>query len=182
MRNLLTTQNQNCYREQIEKEHSARLAWKNRYERDYPTSYVSRKAKERLPKIPLTTNQNSTTMSSLPPVLSTLDRREVSGPHDRSPREAPLMRPVTPQTKEALYQGFSKEGKGRRCYLHARTQKAPEEKFDYPLLSSWDYGWRLSDWIRGYRSPAWGRSGVVRNSFYARNGIFSCPSETDRLG
>jgi len=22
----------------------------------------------------------------------------------------------------------------------------PEEKFDFPLLSSWEYGWRLGEW------------------------------------
>ncbi|XP_055773797.1 protein ATP6V1FNB [Salvelinus fontinalis] len=182
MRNLLTTENQNCYREQIEKEFYARLAWKSRYGRDYPTSFVSRRANEqvglRLPELPLTTSK-----TILPPVLSTLERRrEAAVPMDRSLSEAPLMRAVTPQTKESLYQGFSKEGKGRSLYLHTRTQKGPEEKFDYPLLSSWDYGWRLGDYGRDYRSPANGRSGLVRNTFYARNGIFNFPSETDRLG
>ncbi|XP_035632902.1 protein ATP6V1FNB [Oncorhynchus keta] len=181
MRNLLTTENQNCYREQIEKECYTRLAWKSRYGRDYPTSFVSRRANEqirlRLPELPLTTK------TILPPVLSTLERRrEAAVPMDRSLSEAPLMREVTPQTKESLYQGFSKEGKGRSLYLHTRTQKGPEEKFDYPLLSSWDYGWRLGDYGRDYGSPANGRSGVVRNNFYARNGIFHFPSETDRLG
>ncbi|XP_010873053.2 protein ATP6V1FNB isoform X2 [Esox lucius] len=184
MKNLLTTQNQNCYREQIEKECYARLAWKNRYGQDYPTCFVSRRAKEPLPKLSQITAQNSTTKASttkasLPPVLSTLEKREAAGPQDR---EVPLMRPVTPQTQETLYQGFSKEGKGRSRYLHARTRKAPEEKFDYPLLSSWDYGWRLGDSGREYRSPANGRSGVVKNAFYARNGIFNCTSESDRLG
>ncbi|KAK6318668.1 hypothetical protein J4Q44_G00098790 [Coregonus suidteri] len=187
MRNLLTTQNQNCYREQIAKECYTRLAWKSRYGQDYPTSFVSRRAKEqlglglRLPKLPLTTTP--TTKTILPPMLSTLERRrEAVVPMDRSLSEAPLMRAVTPQTKDSLYQGFSKEGKGRSLYLHTRTQKGPEEKFDYPLLSSWDYGWRLGDYERDYRSPANGRSGVVSNTFYARNGIFNFPSETDRLG
>ncbi|KAI1890364.1 hypothetical protein AGOR_G00152970 [Albula goreensis] len=92
------------------------------------------------------------------------------------------MRPVSPQTKEALFQGFSKEGRGRHLYLRRRVQKGPEEKFDFPLLSSWDYGWRLGDYDREYRSPANGRSGIVRNTFYARNGIFHFPSPTDRLG
>lgn len=36
MRGLLTTQSQNCYREQIQKEMLTRLAWKSRYARLYP--------------------------------------------------------------------------------------------------------------------------------------------------
>lgn len=37
------------------------------------------------------------------------------------------------------------QGKGRRLYLQRRGQKRPEEKFDFPLLSSWEYGWRLGE-------------------------------------
>ncbi|XP_045548065.1 uncharacterized protein isoform X2 [Salmo salar] len=183
MRNLLTTENQNCYREQIEKERYTRLAWKSRYGRDYPTSFVSRRANEqlalRLPELPL--NTTPTTKTILPPVLSTLERRrEVAVPLDRSLSEAPL-----DESSDAPDQGISLPGffqGGRRLYLHTRTLKDPEEKFDHLLLSSWHYGWRLGEYGRDYRSPANGRSGVVRNTFYSRNGIFNIPSETDRLG
>lgn len=37
MRGLLTTQSQNCYREQIQKEMLTRLSWKSRYARLYPS-------------------------------------------------------------------------------------------------------------------------------------------------
>ena len=36
MRTLMTTQKQNCYREQITKETMTRLAWRSRYAKDYP--------------------------------------------------------------------------------------------------------------------------------------------------
>ncbi len=39
MRYLLTTQSQNCYREQIQKEMLTRLAWKSRYAKLYPACY-----------------------------------------------------------------------------------------------------------------------------------------------
>ncbi|XP_067109792.1 protein SPMIP1 [Osmerus mordax] len=184
MRNLLTTQNQNCYREQIEKETYTRLAWKSRYSHQYPTAFISRKTRDLgLPKLQLP--ESSRTGPALPTVLKPGEKkREVPAPVvvQRSLSEAPLMRPVTPQTTADLYQGFSKEGKGRTLYLHRRTQKGPEEKFDYPLLSSWEYGWRLGDYEQDYRSPTNGKSGVVRNTFYARNGIFNFPTATDRLG
>jgi len=34
---MLTTQSQNCYREQIQKEMLTRLSWKSRYAHRYPT-------------------------------------------------------------------------------------------------------------------------------------------------
>lgn len=148
MRNLLTTQNQNCYRELITKEAYTRLTWKMKYGKDYPTSFTSRRAKTlgfySPPKPP--------TEFTLPPVVQPQQKKKKEAPVlvGRSLSEAPLMRPVSPQTKETLYRGFSKEGKGRSTYLKRRTQKLPEEKFDYPLLSSWEYGWRLGEKLTSY--------------------------------
>ncbi|XP_078139746.1 protein SPMIP1 [Centroberyx gerrardi] len=141
MRGLLTTQSQNCYREQIQKEMLSRLAWKSRYASLYPSCFRPR-----------------------PP-----------GP------SRGLMRPVSPQTRQTLYQA-AQHGKGRSLYLQRRGQKRPEEKFDFPLLSSWEYGWRLGDYSLDYSSPASGRSSVVKNTFYARNGVFSVQSAADALG
>ncbi|KAJ3602535.1 hypothetical protein NHX12_030288 [Muraenolepis orangiensis] len=38
MRTLMTTQKQNCFREQITKETMTRLSWRSRYAKDYPPS------------------------------------------------------------------------------------------------------------------------------------------------
>ncbi|XP_036415423.1 protein ATP6V1FNB [Colossoma macropomum] len=179
MRNLLTTQNQNCYRELIMKEAYTRLTWKMKYSKDCPTSFTTRRAKT----IGLFNPPKPSTEISLPPVVQPQGKKkEAPVLVGRSLSEAPLMRPVSPKTKETLYHGFSKEGKGRSVYLKRRAQKMPEDKFDYPILSSWEYGWRLGDYEHNYRSPANGRSGVVRSTFYARNGIFNIPSATDKLG
>ncbi|XP_015461838.3 protein ATP6V1FNB [Astyanax mexicanus] len=192
MRNLLTTQNQNCYTELIMKEAYTRLTWKSKYGKDYPTSFTSRRAKT----MGLFNPPKPPTQITLPPVVQpvvqpqekqekqeTQEKKKQQVPVlvGRTLSEAPLMRPVSPHTKDALYQGLSKEGKGRSMYLRRRVQKMPEEKFDYPILSSWEYGWRLGDYDHNYKSPANGRSGVVRSSFYARNGIFNLPSQTDKL-
>ncbi|XP_061074951.1 protein SPMIP1 [Conger conger] len=181
MRNLLTTQNQNCYREMIEKEAYTRMAWKTKYGDDYPISFPVRSPKK-VPEAP----KPPTPKTVLPPVVKPPEKKKkevvVEEPAEQTVKAAPLMRPVSPHTKDALYRGFSKEGKGRHMYLRTRAQKGPEEKFDFPLLSSWEYGWRLGDYDRDYRSPANGRSGIVRGTFYARNGIFHIPSPTDHLG
>lgn len=141
MRNLLTTQDQNFYRELILKEAYTRLAWKMKYSKEYPTTFTSRRSKS----IGLF-NPPSASKLTLPPVVQTQEKqREAPAIVRRSLSEAPLMRPVSPLTKAPLYQGFSHEGKGRQQYLRKRAQKGPEEKFDYPILSSWDYGWRLGE-------------------------------------
>jgi len=83
------------------------------------------------------------------------------------------MRPVTPGTKNKLYDGFTKEGKGRYQYLSERYEKNPEEKFSFPLLSSWEYGWRLEDVIKkgDVKKPTHGRTRIVADTFYTRTGI-----------
>ncbi|KAL2091664.1 hypothetical protein ACEWY4_013927 [Coilia grayii] len=177
MRSLLTTQHQNCYCELIIKEANTRLAWKKKYGESYPRSFTSHRAKAAaLPKVVIP-------KSVLPPVSFLPERKPVPSPKVTcSLSKTPLMRPVTAETREVLYQGFYKEGKGRHLYLQRRVLKGPEEKFDHPILSSWDYGWRLGDYERKYTSPANGRSGIVRSTFYAKNGIFNIPSATDQLG
>ena len=83
------------------------------------------------------------------------------------------MRPVTPLTKSKLYDGFTKEGRGRYQYLVHRNEKSPEDKFSFPLLSSWEYGWRLGDVIKkeDIKKPQNGRTRIVADTFYTRTGI-----------
>lgn len=46
------------------------------------------------------------------------------------------------------------------------------------FLSSFTTG----DYTLDYRTPSRAKSSVVKNTFYARNGVFSSPSATDALG
>uniref|UniRef100_A0A8C2YXE4 Si:ch211-193l2.10 n=1 Tax=Cyclopterus lumpus TaxID=8103 RepID=A0A8C2YXE4_CYCLU len=131
---MLTTQSQNCYREQIQKEMLTRLAWKSRYAHRYPSC-----------------------------------------------RPPPAPSPGPPPAPGLSLEGDGRlRGKGRRLYLQRRGHVRPEEKFDFPLLSSWEYGWRLGELEA--RTPSRAKSSVVKNTFYARNGVFSSPSATDALG
>ena len=83
------------------------------------------------------------------------------------------MRPSTPTTREYLYDGFTKEGKGRYRYLQQRYRHIPENKYEFPLTSSWEYGWRLSDVIKkeDIKKPQFGRTRIVADTFYTRTGI-----------
>lgn len=82
-----------------------------------------------------------------------------------------LMRSVTPQTRSLLYDGFTKEGKGKYQYLQHRTMKKPEEKYDTDISSNWAYGWRQSEQVQ-LSPPKFGRSRVVRETFYRTRGVF----------
>lgn len=83
------------------------------------------------------------------------------------------MRPVSQELNEQLYDGFSKEGKGRSKYLKNRKQFLPEQKYEYPLVSSFEYGWKLGEiYKQEYKNPEHGRNKIVEDSFYRRNGVF----------
>ncbi len=92
---------------------------------------------------------------------------------EQDPHSSRDMKPVPVPVKSTLYEGFSKEGKGRSQYLSIREQHIPEEKYHYPLLSSWDYGWRLNDVVQRDEigKPENGRTRIVSDTFYTRNGV-----------
>lgn len=138
MRTLQTTKDQNSYRELIMKEAYARLNWKIKYDKDYPARFASRKGSKVM-------NPTTASKVTLPPVVKAPEKKKDVPVLQRALSEAPLMRPVSPQSRETLYNGLSKEGKGRSQYLTRRMQKMPEERFEYPFLSSWEYGWRLGN-------------------------------------
>ena len=38
-----------------------------------------------------------------------------------------------------------------KTFLRARTALGPEDKYEYPFVSSFNYGWRLNDHIKEYK-------------------------------
>ncbi|XP_072454933.1 protein SPMIP1 isoform X2 [Notamacropus eugenii] len=159
MRDLLSTRNQACWTELIEKEASSRAHWRIKFAHKYPRVPGPRK-KFQLPFL-----SPAPDACLLPPISPPrMEGSEMStfpeGAGVQSPQEGgekrqmeetkaesflPEMRPATPKTGQLLYQGISREGKGRLLYLQARWQQKPEDKFQYPVLSSWDYGWCIGD-------------------------------------
>ncbi|XP_003217766.1 protein SPMIP1 [Anolis carolinensis] len=185
MRGFLTTQEQNGWRELVNKEAFCRVGWKAKYGSKYPRRVPDYRISQRkcfLPAIcPPGDGGNLSTCEEIP--VQKKEERKLPEREDDPPLPEPLpeMRAPTPQTVQLLYQGFSHEGKGRQHYLKERTRKSPEEKFSYPLLSSWDYGWRLGDAVKDIRTPIYGKSRIVKDTFYINNGIFHHPSKTDKL-
>lgn len=83
-----------------------------------------------------------------------------------------MYRVETP-VRDKLYEGFSKQGKGRYQYLQDRKKVMPEKRYQFPLCSSWDYGWRLEDSVPrdSIKGPAYGRRAIVESDFFTRNEI-----------
>lgn len=70
-------------------------------------------------------------------------KRATWGPAGQTKPEGLGMRQVPPSTLQLLFQGISHDGQGRALYLRERHRQKPEEKFQYPILSSWEYGWHV---------------------------------------
>lgn len=154
MRGLLTSQEQDGWRELVNKEVFCRVSWKAKYGQKYPQrlpNYGISRQKCLLPAIQLPKEHSSSRKREATPQKE--DRQEPAEEKVGLSLQEPLpeMRVPTPETTQLLYKGFSHEGKGRQQYLKERMMKSPEEKFCYPVLSSWEYGWRL-----GKQNPAAG--------------------------
>lgn len=81
------------------------------------------------------------------------------------------MRPVDAASRATLLDGFSREGRGRYRYLHDRHHVSPEVKYTFPMVSSWEYGWKIRDEMPGYGRPSNARTSTIKDSFYMRNGV-----------
>jgi hypothetical protein len=86
------------------------------------------------------------------------------------------MRPVDEVARTVLLDGFSREGKGRIKYLRDRHQLSPESKFTFPMVSSWEYGWKIRDEMPSYQRSTFTRTSTIKDSFYSRNGVSSLSS------
>ncbi|XP_062979463.1 protein SPMIP1 [Elgaria multicarinata webbii] len=184
MRGLLTTQEQDGWRELINKEAFCRVSWKAKYGHKYPRWVPDYGISKRKCFLPATGPTEGTSFAGCQKVAAQ-EEEEPQLPEEKeglSPQEPlPEMRAPTPETEQLLYQGFSHEGKGRHHYLKERKMKCPEEKFCYPVLSSWEYGWRLGDVVKDIKTPVHGKSRIVKDTFYFKNGVFYHPSKTDKL-
>ena len=178
VRELMDTQRQNFWKESIQKEAYVRLAWHEKYSKGFTTESAKEIRRKKRPD-----------MVPKPVKTFKLPQIERSKKDDKAKKEAEAkasfaalaqtdpnallveMRPASSGTKALLYKGFSKLGEGRYAYLQQRKLKKPEDKYEFPITNSWEYGWRLDDVVKEMRAPHFGRSRIVRDSFYRTNGI-----------
>ena len=177
----MDTQRQNFWKESIHKEATVRLAWHMRFSKEFASEQL-------FPTVDRTSKNGKTIVPKLvqaevdmPPVSYAKKKmkNEIILPNTRGldPNESlPLlveMRPVSSKTRKLLYKGFSALGEGRYAYLQRRKEKKPEQKYEFPITSGWEYGWKITDAMkRSSGKPAeFGRTRIVKDSFYRRNGV-----------
>ncbi|XP_013408874.1 uncharacterized protein LOC106172628 [Lingula anatina] len=181
-RYMANTQAQKFWEESITKEELARLQWFAKLRGQSTTEGKSRQYEVNRKKIDNAPKVNEDLQKRLPKIKPRQyhkKKADYSFNYAKLAAENPdavlvEMRPVSPKTRELLYQGFTKEGRGRYQYLNQRYHQAiPEKKYSYPLLSSWEYGWRLEDVIKKeeIKKPQFGRTRIVADTFYTRTGI-----------
>ena len=81
------------------------------------------------------------------------------------------MRSPSPKTRVQLYDGISHHQEGRYAYLKKRYQKSPEERYEFPVMSSAVYGWKIKDGAP--KCSPFARTRIIRDTFYRHSGIIT---------
>ncbi|XP_045386417.1 uncharacterized protein LOC123623387 [Lemur catta] len=180
---LLTSQNQARWQERIQKEAAARVAWKIKYGHEYrKEGTVPRRQLQQAPfrsalvagpapatghfdykEVQVGRPETKGVRNQLSGAVgvqgapSEGDRGTTQGPAGQTRPEGLEMRQAPPSTLQLLFQGISHDGQGRALYLRERHRQKPEEKFRYPIVSSWEYGWHVGiSWLKCRTDPVWG--------------------------
>ena len=175
----MDTQRQNFWKESINKEANVRLLWHTRYSKEFAERSFAVKPQKKEGMVFKSKEQalGSKTVGK--------DEKKATGkakkPGENKAAAAGTtaepesllieMRPVSSDTRSLLYKGFSALGKGRYAYLQQRRLKKPEEKYEFPITSAWEIGWKINDCVKPVK-PQFGQSREIRDSFYRSNGIF----------
>lgn len=173
----MDTQRQNFWKESIDKEAFVRLSWHARYSKELARDAAAASMASKSRK------QEGLKINALEAFKQEMEEKGKEKKEKSSQKKLEEkvktdpdsllveMRPVSSDTRELLYDGFSALGGGRYAYLQKRKQKAPEVKYEFPITSSWEVGWRLQDCVKQQKSPSFGRTRVIRDTFYRPNGI-----------
>lgn len=178
---------QNFWVENIEKEAALRFAWQLRYSKQFASKNQQPMKQQAKPDPPPMagksfkeniSDQIEKIQSKKSPIRTTSRQsaqsiRSLGSSNKRRNRPAVLtdMRPPTAKTKALLYDGISAHGEGRIAYLKKRKQLSPEEKFEFPVLSSCQYGWKMLEYAKEPNKSKFGRTCIVRDTFYRSSGI-----------
>ena len=193
----MDTRLQNFWVESINKEASLRFAWHLKYSKKFAKSAVKQQdpstsagdtaaagtqahksgnsVSERIKKIERDQKKHKSLPAALSmsaPQSSSKDREDKGERLHKSDGALSLkdMRPPSQNTRSVLYNGISAHGEGRYAYLKKRKQKTPEDKYEFPILSSCQYGWKIMTYASPKSSPH-ARTCVIKDSFYRNSGI-----------
>lgn len=167
----MDTRQKNLCAECVNKETSIRFAWHLKYVRQFGKKSFDPKPK----KIGL--NLNTTISEKIKrmererkPLRSAAAKRESTG-QVKCDGSIPLrdMRPPSPSAQSVLYNGISAHGEGRYAYLKKRKTLTPVQKYEFPLLSSYQYGWKIMEYANPKPSPH--ARVYIDSLFYRKRGI-----------
>ncbi|XP_036286617.1 protein ATP6V1FNB [Pipistrellus kuhlii] len=205
MKDLLTAQGQACWKERIRKETVARATWTVTHGHKYakersrpgkrpqqavfhpalgggslpapgsPDGRTGRTGRTGLPE--------TERVGAQPPggMGDQEAQRAARAPAGQTKPETLEMRPVPLHTLQLLFHGVSHDGQGRASYLRERSRQKPADKFQYPILSSWEYGWHLGDVVKNSRTSIYAKCQSIATTFQSKNGVFYFPQRTDQL-
>uniref|UniRef100_A0AC11EBY1 Uncharacterized protein n=1 Tax=Ovis aries TaxID=9940 RepID=A0AC11EBY1_SHEEP len=178
MKDLLTSQKQACWQEHIRKETAARVAWNLSYGHKHLKEGALPRKQPQKAAFPSAFGARPSQATSSP------DSKEVpAGRLETRELQDQLSRGVGVQgpAPKLLFQGISHDGQGRASYLRERYRQKPEEKFLYPIVSSWEYGWHMGEAMKDARPPTYARFQPITKKFYIKSNIFHVARRTDQL-
>ncbi|KAF5299348.1 hypothetical protein FQA39_LY02521 [Lamprigera yunnana] len=85
------------------------------------------------------------------------------------------MKPIDPDIKKLLY-AIGTEKDSRKKYLKERMKTIPEEKYYFTETTSFCYGWNMWHSSTKATPVRYGRSQVIKASFYRRGGVGRDPN------
>ncbi|CAH8557218.1 unnamed protein product [Schistosoma margrebowiei] len=180
------TRSQKILEELYEKETRSQLNWFIKCQQveklnDSTSSTISTKINQSIPnmstilsKLNINDNENDLMKESNEIVSNDENNNKIIEEENKQELTiGPDMFKPSSEVLKLLYEGISKEGKGRNRYLHDRYKLNLEDKFQFPVLSSMEYGWGHADLISKStaQSRKFGRQCVIEDSFYRRTGI-----------
>lgn len=174
----MDTQRQNFWKESIRKEAMVRLAWQTQYSKEF--ARIGGFGKGRAKKVsidvePVMKNLEEKLQMKLRELPAADDATEATNekPSNQAKIYVSEMRPASKRTAKLLYEGFSADGGGRYAYLEKRKTIIPEYKYEFPITSSFEYGWKNKDAMKGMKPAQFSRSSTIKEEFYRPNGIFT---------
>ncbi|XP_075455013.1 protein SPMIP1 [Ascaphus truei] len=171
-----TTQKQEFLKQIYLKEILTRINWHRRYDQASSSHTQPKpKTKDQL-KLPTITDtsllvpEKQRKTETIKEIVSRLQDTAEGAEGQAAVTKHTEMRPASPKTRTLLYYGTSKEEEGRYRYLKERNCLKPEDKYFYPITSSWAYGWQIGN-MADVQPHIFRRCCIVNDTFFRKNGI-----------
>lgn len=180
MREPMTTERQEFFKEAYRRERVLTFAWHDRYKgkttassssssttstasQGTPTTTLQRRLS--LPQLPVYASPSSAS-AGIRPATMAVEMVSTSSSFTAT-------RPIPAEDKALLYTGVSSTGDGRAAYLRQRRLSSPEERYVYPQTASQAMTWQFAPGVLPPPTASpFGLRPVVRDTFYRKSGVF----------